>query len=75
MSTAVLAAARRGDPLALVAAPGDAFTIVSGTGAADVSADEIGRIEATIGPRWVWWSAPSVATVLTTVAVAAVRRR
>jgi DNA polymerase-1 len=70
VTAAVLAAVGRGDPLALVAAPDGTITIASSTGVTDVAADEIARIEADVGPRWVWWSAPSVAAVLAAVPIA-----
>ena len=70
MTAAVLAALGRGDPLALVVTPDGTPTIASAGGARDVTAAAVAEIEATVGPRWVWWSAPSVAAVLTTVPIA-----
>jgi DNA polymerase-1 len=66
----VLATAGRGDPLALTAAPDGALTVASADAAAEVGVADVARIEATIGPRWVWWSAASVAPVLDAVPVA-----
>ena len=70
MTARVLAAVGRGDPLALTVTAGGIVTIASPTGAVDVTPGDVERIEATRAPRWVWWSAPSVAAVLVAVPVA-----
>ena len=62
--------AGRGDPVALVATPADRIVAVSAAGPQSVDVADVRRIESTIGPRWVWWSAPSVGAVLADVAIA-----
>jgi DNA polymerase family A len=62
--------AGRGDPVALVATPAGGMVAVTAAGPRPVDIDGVRRIESTIGPRWVWWSAPSVGAVLGAVPIA-----
>ena len=70
MTHPVLEAVGRGDPVALAVTPDGVITIASTQGATEVALAEVGHIEASLGPRWVWWSAPSVAAVLGAVPIA-----
>ena len=62
--------AGRGEPVALVATPAHGIVAVSAAGPRAVDTADVRHIESTIGPRWVWWSAPSVGAVLDDVTIA-----
>ena len=62
--------AGRGDPVALVATPAHGTVAVTTAGPRSVDVGDVRRIESTTGPRWVWWSAPSVSAMLADVSIA-----
>lgn len=64
-----LGAVRGGDPVAVVLAPDGRVTLATAHGAVTGDAADVRRLEAACAPRWVWWSAASVAPLLTAVPV------